>query len=118
MTLETKNGEHKVYDGHLFSEPPKEEITVRLDPSKFPQGEKYPLSLGVAEALLKFCGLTRVWVEPTYGRQIFFVQEMPNDIPQVGIHWIAVELLKPPTEMINPNSPVIPPTNIPENKGE
>jgi hypothetical protein len=44
----------------------------------------------IAESLLHFCGVSETRLEPYTGHVVFTVDKIPEDIPQVGIHWIEV----------------------------
>lgn len=64
-------------------------IHVCLDQSKLPT-ENNGWSYKIAEALLHICGMTEVWDEPNYGKRVFRVEKMPEDVPQAGVHWNEV----------------------------
>lgn len=68
-----------------------EYITVRLDESRIPE-EYLVQAYAIAENLLHICGLSKIFEEPQYGHKLFFVKEVPQDVPQAGLYWVEVTL--------------------------
>ncbi|MBY0205267.1 hypothetical protein [Paenibacillus cucumis (ex Kampfer et al. 2016)] len=64
-----------------------DDIFVRLDFSRLEEKHKEH-SLAVAEALLKICGMSKIWEEPKHGYRIFKVEVIPEDVPQANLYWI------------------------------
>jgi hypothetical protein len=70
----------------------EKEYVVRLDESKLPSGDNHKHALSIAGSLIYICGVIKVWDEPKHGRRMFFVREIPQDVPQAGVHWIVEDL--------------------------
>lgn len=69
------------------------EYIVYLDLTKLPsESKKLEHSAAIAQNLLNFCGVTQIWDEPRHNRRLFYVKELPQDIPQVGVHWIEANV--------------------------
>jgi hypothetical protein len=69
-----------------------EEYTVALDEARFQTKGTLKYSTVIAESLLQICGLTKMWANPITHETVFFVKEIPNDIPQAGIYWKRIYL--------------------------
>jgi hypothetical protein len=71
-----------------------DEYIVRLDMTRLPKDlESNIQALSIAESLLNFCKAFEIWDEPSNKHRIFHTRIIPQDIPQVGIHWITVDNL-------------------------
>lgn len=69
---------------------------VRLDRTKLPSGENLAPAYNIAESLICICGFIQVWEEPIHGHRLFFVKEVPQDVPQAGIFWIQTDVPRNP----------------------
>lgn len=62
---------------------------VRLNVDKLPTDQTSRAASGkIIEALFHFCGLDHMYVTQ-HSEILYFFRDIPQDIPQAGIHWMA-----------------------------